>query len=203
MSRKVYLMKAVPVSRYLVFFLIVLLGFGADLWSKSYMFSWLGMPDGAKHWVIEGVFGFETSLNEGALFGFGQGAVGWFAVFSIVAFLGILVWLFIFGAARNWVLTISLSFISVGTLGNLYDRLGLHDLEWNYPVEGLHQVGEPVYAVRDWIMVMIGSWPWPNFNIADVMLVTGAILLGIHTLFVVELEEKEEKTEEEKAVEEG
>ena len=44
-------------------------------------------------------------------------------------------------------------------------------------------MGEPVYAVRDWILVMIGSWPWPNFNIADSLLVLGVGILLIHGLF--------------------
>jgi signal peptidase II len=41
-------------------------------------------------------------------------------------------------------------------------------------------VGDPVHAVRDWILVMIGSFHWPNFNLADSMLVCGAILLVWH-----------------------
>lgn len=188
-------MKTVPASRYVLFFAIVSLGCLADLWSKSYLFSWLGMPGGPVHWLVDGVFGFQTSLNEGALFGLGQGAVGWFATFSVIAFLCILTWLFIFGAARSWTLTISLGCITSGTLGNLYDRLGIPDLSWNYEVEGLHQIGEPVYAVRDWVLVMIGNWPWPNFNIADALLVTGAILLGIHAFFTVEPEKKVKEPE--------
>jgi signal peptidase II len=57
--------------------------------------------------------------------------------------------------------------------------LGLPGLEWNYASK-LHEIGDPVYAVRDWILVMIGRWPWPTFNIADSMLVCGAILLVWH-----------------------
>ena len=44
----------------------------------------------------------------------------------------------------------------------------------------LHDVGDPVYAVRDWILVMIGSFHWPNFNVADSLLVCGAALLVWH-----------------------
>ena len=40
-----------------------------------------------------------------------------------------------------------------------------------------HALGDPVFAVRDWILVMLGSYPWPTFNIADSMLVCGAILM--------------------------
>ena len=62
---------AVPANRYLLFLSIALLGLVADLASKSWVFSWLGMPGGRVHWVIPGYFGLETSLNEGALFGIG------------------------------------------------------------------------------------------------------------------------------------
>jgi len=37
--------------------------------------------------------------------------------------------------------------------------------------------------VRDWILVMIGHWPWPNFNLADSLLVVGAALLIWHAGF--------------------
>ena len=84
----------------------------------------------------------------------------------------------------------SLAMILGGALGNLYDRLGLHHLIWNYPGE-LHEVGQPVYAVRDWILVMIGDWPWPNFNIADSMLVVGVSLLFIATILCPKLLEDE------------
>jgi lipoprotein signal peptidase len=43
-----------------------------------------------------------------------------------------------------------------------------------------------VYAVRDWLLVMIGSYHWPNFNLADSYLVAGVILLGIYVFFFVD-----------------
>ena len=65
--------------------------------------------------------------------------------------------------------------VTAGILGNLYDRLGLPGLRWiaNPP----HHAGDPVHAVRDWILVMIGPWHWPNFNVADSLLVCGALLV--------------------------
>ncbi len=172
-------MRAVPASRYYVFFSIAVIGCLADLATKSWIFGRLGMPGGRTWWLVQDVVGFQISLNEGALFGMGQGMVGLFAVMSIVAAVAILLWLFVFGAARDWMLTVALACVTAGTFGNLYDRLGWPGLSWNYANQ-LHEVGEPVYAVRDWILVMIGDWPWPTFNIADAMLVTGAALLFLH-----------------------
>jgi signal peptidase II len=176
-------MRAVPANRYVVFFSIALVGCLIDLVTKSYMFGWLGIPgEQPTWWVISNVFGFQTSLNEGALFGMGQGMVPLFACLSIAAAIGIFLWLFRFGAARDWLLTVALGCVTAGIFGNLYDRLGIHGLKWGagHP---LHEPGDAVFAVRDWILVMIGRWPWPTFNIADSLLVCGAGMLVWHACF--------------------
>lgn len=77
----------------------------------------------------------------------------------------------------------ALGCVTAGILGNLYDRLGLPGLKWNYAEPPLHEVGDPVYAVRDWILVMIGPYGWPNFNIADSLLVCGAAMLVWHAFW--------------------
>ncbi|MBN1589685.1 MAG: signal peptidase II [Pirellulales bacterium] len=179
-------MRAVPTNRYLIFFSIASVGCLADLATKNWIFAKLGMPDPHMRqvaWIWEGVFGWQTSLNEGALFGIGQGQVHWFALLSCAALVALLVWLFVAGAARDLLLTVALGCVTAGILGNLYDRFGLPGLEWNYATN-LHAVGEPVHAVRDWILVMIGPWHWPNFNIADSLLVCGAVLLGWHAFWM-------------------
>ena len=76
-------------------------------------------------------------------------------------------------------LCIALSCVTAGIFGNLYDRLGLHGLTWPPDFQG-HAVGEPVYAVRDFILLQVGQHRWPNFNVADSLLVCGAIMLLIH-----------------------
>jgi signal peptidase II len=174
-------MKAVPAKRYVVFFSIAICGCLFDLATKSWIFNWLGTPPGPTWWIWEDVCGFQTSLNEGGLFGMGQGMVVVFSALSVVAAVAILVWLFIAGAARDLLLTVALGLVTAGIFGNLYDRLGLPGLKWTV-ASSLHDVGDPVYAVRDWILVMIGDWPWPNFNLADSFLVCGAILLFWHAV---------------------
>jgi signal peptidase II len=174
-------MKAVPASRSLVFCLIACSGCAIDLVTKKWIFGWLGMPgpDSNTHWLWTNVAGFQTSLNEGALFGMGQGLVPVFAGLSVLAAVGIFIWLFYVGAARDWLLTIALGCITAGIFGNLYDRLGMPGLIWDGR-DGIHQAGQQVHAVRDFMLFKIGSWTWPNFNIADSLLVCGAILLFWH-----------------------
>lgn len=123
-------------------------------------------------WIWTDYVGVQTALNTGALFGMGAGKGTWFAVLSIAAAICILLWLFAAGAARDWFLTVALGSVSAGILGNLYDRLGF----W-------HQDGTPERfrgAVRDWILFRYGQYTWPNFNIADCLLVCGAGLLVWH-----------------------
>jgi signal peptidase II len=66
--------------------------------------------------------------------------------------------------------------ITAGICGNLYDRLGWHGLTYGED--------EPVYAVRDWILCMIGTFHWPNFNIADALLVCSVCILLIHEMLL-------------------
>jgi len=172
-------MKAVPVNRYLVFFSIAIAGCAIDLATKSWIFNRPGMSDQHIEWVWKGVVGFRTDVNPGALFGMGKGLTPVFAALSVAAGLGILVWLFYAGAAHDRLLTVALGCVMAGILGNLYDRLGLHGLVWNNTNQ-YHKAGEPARAVRDWIVVMIGKYEWPAFNIADVLLVCGAALLVWH-----------------------
>jgi signal peptidase II len=175
-------MKSVVTSRYVLFFAIAAAGLTADLATKHWAFQALGMPhERPSYWLIDEVFGFTTSLNEGALFGIGQGQGLAFSVLSIAAACGILCWLFVGGAARDLVLTVALGAVMGGIFGNLFDRLGLHGLTWGN--NSHHGAGERVHAVRDWLHFKIdGLVDWPIFNIADSLLVCGAVLLVWHAL---------------------
>ena len=121
--------RAVPLNRYVLFFLIAFGGLAADLATKRWIFDRLGMPGRALNIGCgPDVFGFQTSLNQGALFGMGQGMVWFFALLSMAAALAICGGSFVAGAARQWLLTVALSAIMAGILGNLYDRVGLPGL---------------------------------------------------------------------------
>jgi signal peptidase II len=158
---------------------VTLCGFAADLLTKYLVFAWLGLPEGRPeqhtYWLIRGYVGIQTAVNQGALFGMGQGKSLWFAVLSVVAFVGIVYWLFARRAARDLWLTVCLSMVSAGILGNLYDRLGL----WH----GAAIAEAFRYGVRDWILLQFQGYVWPNFNLADSLLVCGAGLLLWHAFF--------------------
>jgi signal peptidase II len=147
-------------------------GFSVDIGTKSWIFDRLGPPGGETEWIVEPYFGLQTALNQGALFGIGQGKVALFATLSCLAGAAILYWLFVAGGARDLLLTLSLGSVMGGVAGNLYDRLGLW---WTSDLAGY-----PQHAVRDWILFRYGDWVWPNFNVADMLLVCGASLLVLH-----------------------
>jgi signal peptidase II len=191
-------MRAVLPSRCLLFFAIAVAGCAADLSTKAWIFDRLGILNGRTWWMWEDRIGFQTSLNEGALFGMGQGGVPVFVALSALACIGILIWFFRGGAASSLLITIALGCITAGILGNLYDRLGMHGMKWP-PGCPPHQAGDLVHAVRDWIRVMIFGHTWPNFNIADSLLVSGATLLIWHAW----RGEEKEKDEGSKAKDNG
>jgi signal peptidase II len=174
------LKQAVPFNRYPTFFALAIGICLADLAAKTWMFRLVRL-NGPPRWLWDGVLGLQTTLNEGALFGMGQGLWPLFAALSLGAMIGIVIWLFPAGAAHDRLLTAALALVTGGILGNLYDRLGLPGLSW--PPGFGHPVGTPVHAVRDYILVMIGPWHWPNFNLADSSLVCGAALLVFHAFF--------------------
>lgn len=168
---------AVPPSRYFLFGVLAVAGAVADLWTKQAIFEWRGLPgQGDVYWLIEGYFGIETAVNIGAVFGIGAGKGLMFAGISVFAFFAILAWLFWFRGAESAWLTTAMGFITGGIVGNLYDRLGMW---WQPGYPDQWQSG-----VRDWILWQASDqWKWPNFNIADSLLVTGAIMLVVQSIF--------------------
>ena len=102
-------------------------------------------------------------VNHGALFGLMQehkgGANQVFAGVSMLAAVGIAVWVTRRATATDGWLCAALGLILGGTLGNLYDRLvfnGVRDFLYFYRID------------------------WPVFNVADCGLVVGAGMLLVH-----------------------
>ena len=175
-------------SRLILFLVVAAIGFAVDLATKHWIFGKLGLPGQQDvWWIIPNVFGFQTSLNAGALFGIGQGQIPLFVTLSFVALTGVCWWVWS-DVTKSRYLAFTLGLIAAGILGNLWDRCALHGMKWTqFDIEVWNEspelLGQPVHAVRDWILVMLGNYPWPNFNIADSCLVCGALLIGIYALF--------------------
>lgn len=174
-------MDRIAPQRFILFLVPAVVGLVTDLATKSWFFSQPELRAGKIYWLWQDHAGFQLSWNEGALFGFGQGKVWLFVALSVSAAIAIPVWLFWYRAARDAWLTFALGCVMGGILGNLFDRMGLHGEVWP---AGHPRAGETVHAVRDWILWQVNQqWRWPNFNIADSLLVTGAALMFVHALW--------------------
>ncbi len=172
-----------PAIRLLVVCGIAVLGLGWDLWTKREVFAQLGDQGTFPVWSgqLLGVsirFQFHTTFNHGALWGMGQGQTWLFASLSLVAIGAIAYFLWNRQAIASRWLTVVTGLLLAGTLGNLFDRLGLHGLR--------DQRGESIYAVRDFLDFWFfnDSFQWATFNFADTYLVVGACMLVLHSFWM-------------------
>jgi len=121
------------------------------------------LPNGSAHTLIPGVLRITHVLNTGAAFSmFAESTSPETVRLGLVAFsvlAAIMVFVMLWRLGRTITLTsVALALILGGALGNLYDRIHYH-------------------FVIDFIEVTIVHYHWPDFNVADSCIVTGACLL--------------------------
>jgi signal peptidase II len=160
--------REVGAGRWLLFWLIAFCGAAFDLATKSLIFEKIGPPPAPPVSLVSGILELQTSLNPGALWGFGRTIPHSsliFAGLSIVAGLAICYWLFFRGAATSRVLTIALALIMAGAMGNCYDRLAFGHVR-----DFVHFHVDPI------------GFDCAIFNFADNMLILGAVSLVLFAL---------------------
>jgi len=103
------------------------------------------------------------AFNQGVAFGLPLPSAGrWIIIVATVLVLFVLAGLFRRAAHNDWLRLLSIELVAAGALGNLIDRL-----RWDG-------------GVVDFIgPINLGFMHWPIFNIADMAITTGAILLGL------------------------
>lgn len=110
--------------------------------------------------------------NSGAAFGIMQGQMLFFYVMTSIAVLAIIIWLIKLDLKKNFFLAIALVLILGGALGNFADRV-------------LEQ------AVIDFIHTVWWGYSFPIFNVADIALVIGSILMAFDVLILDRKRSKE------------
>ncbi len=105
-------------------------GLAIDLWSKDHIFATL--RQGGNRVLLPHVLEFHTTLNAGALFGWGAGHTELFLIASVIA-LGLVLWMFAQSRAGHWLVHVALGAILAGALGNMYDRAFVRLVE--YPLQ--------------------------------------------------------------------
>jgi signal peptidase II len=99
--------------------------------------------------------------NPGAAFGLHLGAQSrWIFVALTLVALTVLWRLYLDTPLAHRARTLALALVAGGAMGNLLDRL------------------KSARGVVDFIDIGVGAWRWPTFNLADIAVTSGAILLG-------------------------
>ena len=113
------------------------------------------------------MFNITLHYNKGAAFSFLNDAGGWqrwlFTAISTIVSIMLIVWIFRLDKREKW-LSLSLSLILGGAVGNLIDRIAYGH-------------------VIDFIQWYYKSWYFPTFNVADSAIFVGAVILFATTLF--------------------
>ena len=146
--------------------LISALDFLADRLTKNWVVAHI--PIGGAIPVIPRVLRITHWLNEGAAFSLfadsaSPHAVRWGLIaFTLLAALAVLIAMIRLGS-RFTLTTVALALILGGAIGNVHDRIAYG-------------------SVVDFIEVHIFTYHWPDFNVADSSIVTGACLLLLDSL---------------------
>lgn len=153
--------------RYAIAVVIVILDQITKIWADRSLEMYEQVP-------ITGYFNITKAYNYGAAFSFLDNEGGWqrwfFTAISLIVSIVLAVWLFRMTKAERW-LSLSISLILGGAVGNLIDRMW-----YGYVV--------------DFIQFHWNTSYFPSFNIADAAISCGTALLLVLTLF-----EKKESSE--------
>ena len=149
-----------PRARKSSYLLLALAVLALDQWTKWLIESHL--PVQSSHEVIPGLLHISHVRNTGVAFGMfansGRESGPWvLSLFGLVA-LGLIAWLFHRTPHKDRGLLAALAMVLGGAVGNLFDRISSG-------------------AVTDFIAVYIGSYRWPDFNVADSAISIGLVLI--------------------------
>lgn len=135
-------------------FVLIILLVGLDQWTKAAVVR--AIPLGERVVMIPHLFDLTYVRNTGAAFSMFEGIGMWFFIILTVGALAAMIYYFIHtdDIRIEWCLAL----IAAGAIGNLIDRLTLG-------------------YVRDFFLFYIFGWPFPVFNVADICVSCGFILL--------------------------
>lgn len=171
--------------RWVIFTLTAVVGLALDLITKVWAFQWSSLayhgnpelyfkappPGGTlseSYSVISGWWDFRLAMNEGAAFSIFHGQLHFFMIITVAAILTLLY--FVHTAPReSRFFPFLLGLIFSGVLGNFWDRVvfgGVRDfVSWHTPEGGFLGI----------------NYTYPTFNVADIWIFVGAIVLAFAT----------------------
>ena len=154
-----------PLKAQLIFWPLMAVGLGLDLWSKQAVFEWLQQQQTNSISIVDGFLRLVEERNPGAAWGIAAGQRYLLITVSVIALI-VIFGIFLFSGTERRLVHIALGLFAAGVCGNLYDRIFNNGL------------------VRDFIDIVY--WPgrhWPAFNIADSLLCVGVGLMIISCFF--------------------
>lgn len=140
-----------------MYYLIALIVLGIDQLWKLAIIKWLEIGQSIPLW--EGVFHITSLRNSGAAFGILQGQRWFFIIVTLLVVMGIVYYLQTEGK-KNKEISFAISLLLGGASGNFYDRL----------------IRGEVVDSLDFRLI-----DFPIFNLADVFIFSGVVLLAWHT----------------------
>ena len=111
--------------------------------------------------VIRNIFHLSYVQNTGAAFSFMKGHTGLITIFTGILLAAILVYLLVWARDKSGFFTCSLLLIAGGGVGNLIDRVA-----------------------RGYVVDMFDFRFWPVFNVADVAICVGCVMLVVYLLIL-------------------
>lgn len=130
--------------------------------------------------VVEDFFNIVHAENPGAAFGFLNDSpyrMWVFGIFTIIA-LVVLFRMFLELPDDDRFQNIALGMIVSGAVGNAIDRVLYQSVTDMLDMYVVHETLAP------WLRERFGTTHWPTYNVADVAIVVGLIMFGIHALFL-------------------
>ena len=152
---------------------ILVLLVGLDQWTKWAIVKSIPLGDSLE--VVPGFFELTHVRNTGAAFSSFDGIGMWFFIVLTIVALGVMIYYFF--KSDNSKIDFALALIMAGALGNLIDRI-----RFGY--------------VRDFFLFYIFGSPFAVFNVADVCITLGFVLLFVSLFWQ---DRKEQKQLEEKS----
>ena len=156
---------------------LAVVGFAIDF--SNPIFTGMLEKEGESVSIIRNFFSFTYVLNDGAAFGILENQRWFFLIVTVIACVAGIIMLLRM-PKKHWLLKISAGFLFGGAIGNLIDRV-------------------VIGVVRDFLdAVFCEKWfgfSFAVFNVADVFVVVGVILLIIYVFFVHDKLYPEQKKE--------
>jgi signal peptidase II len=124
------------------------------------------LPEHVPHQIVGDVVRFTLAYNADAAFSLSLGSYSRFG-FSVIAIVVLLVLAGVYRStpSQDRLQAIGLALVAGGAIGNVLDRFRMP--------------GGTYRGVVDWIDIGVGGWRFWTFNIADVGVSVGAVLLAV------------------------